>query len=168
MRPKRSRKAASAALFFAVAGLCAILAPSEAASPPAADPSKAGLEGWIDGVVGDPVAGGKIAIAGWAADRAKGTPVHRVEIFLDGSPVGFATVDVPREDVARVVGRLDYAKAGWTAVVDLRGVAPGEHRISAIAQGASGEKQSLRGDKTIRVKPAGPPPTMAPPTQPGS
>jgi hypothetical protein len=113
---------------------------------------KPGLEGWIEGVVGEPVVGGKIAVAGWAADRQTGTPVNRVEVLLDGSPVAVATVNVARPDVAKVTGRPDWDKAGWTAIVDLQGVSPGRHTISAIAAGRQGRKQSLHGDKRIEVR----------------
>jgi hypothetical protein len=167
VQTKRSRRVASGVFALVVVSLLAVFVASEATSQPA-DPTKSGIEGWIEGVVGDPVAGGKIAVAGWAADRAKGTPVHRVEMFLDGKPIGNATLDVPREDVATALGRPDFAKAGWTAVIELQGVAPGKHRISAIAQGASGDKQSLHGDKTIVVKPAAPAATMAPLVDPGA
>ena len=166
MRAVRFRRAAGVFSVFVAASLVAVFATSEAASQ-SADPAKTGLEGWIEGVVGDPVAGGKVAVAGWAADRSKGTPVYRVEMFLDGKPIGFATLDVPREDVAKALGRPDFARAGWTAVIELQGVQPGKHRISAIAQGSSGDKQSLHGDKTIVVKPAAPPATLAPPVEPG-
>jgi hypothetical protein len=142
--------------------LLASVATTRATNPaiegaPAVD-TGTGLEGWIEGVVGDPVVGGKVAVAGWAADRGKGSPVYRIEVFLDGRSAGFATVGVERADVAKVLSRPDYAKAGWTAVIDLQGVSPGAHRISAIAQDAKGTRQSLHGDKRITVRASGAPP----------
>lgn len=125
--------------------------PTGAKPTPSAVP---GLEGWIDGVVGAPVAGGKVVVGGWAADRVAGAPVSKVEVLLDGKNVGTATVGVERKDVAKTIGRDSYVRSGWNAVVDLTGVAPGPHKIGAVAYDAAGRRETLRGDQSIDVKPA--------------
>jgi len=127
---------------------------AQVAAPTVTAGAAANIEGWIEGVVGTPVVGGKIAVGGWAGDRKKGAPVAKVEVFLDGKPEAVATINVTRADVAKVVGRLDYAQSGWNAVLNLDRVSPGAHTISAIASDAAGNKQALKGEKKIDVKPA--------------
>lgn len=139
------------------AKVAAAPAPSAAAKPPAptvaAGPAT-GVEGWVEGVVGTPVAGGKVVVGGWAADRVAGAPVTKVEVLLDGKVVATANLGVERPDVVQAIGRASYARAGWNAVVDLAGVAPGRHAVSAMAYGKDGPGVALDGTRTVDVTPA--------------
>jgi hypothetical protein len=146
------------ALGAALAILSCALAPYGAAPATAtAEPAKTTtasaptLEGWIEGIVGAPVVGGQIVVGGWAGDRAKGAPVAKVEVLLDGKPEAVATTNLPRADVAKVVGRLDYAQSGWNAVLNLDDVEAGPHTVSAVAYDAEGNQKALQGGKTIQV-----------------
>ncbi len=126
----------------------ATMTPEPAKAAPA---SASTLEGWIEGIVGAPVVGGQIVVGGWAGDRAKGTPVAKVEVLLDGKPEAVATTNLPRADVAKVVGRLDYGQSGWNAVIHLDEVEAGPHTVSAVAYDAKGNQKALQGAKTIQV-----------------
>lgn len=148
----KGRNALTAALAFMSLTL-ALGSPGAASSEPtAAKPATPPmLEGWIEGIVGQPVVGGQIVIGGWAGDRSKGSPIAKVEVLLDGKPEAVATMNLPRADVAKVVGRLDYAQSGWNAVIHLDGVTPGPHTVSAVAYDAEGNQKALQGAKTIQV-----------------
>lgn len=133
--------------------------PATSAAPAAAPVTKAsaapaGLEGWIEGVVGEPVAGSKVVVGGWAADRVAGAPVAKVEVLLDGKPVATANLGVARADVAKTIGRDGYARSGWNAVLDLTGVSPGKHEVTAVAYGKDGARQPLSGTASIDVRSA--------------
>jgi hypothetical protein len=134
---------------LALSGVVPAVATPEPA--PSAGASAPMLEGWIEGIVGTPVVGGQIVVGGWAGDRAKGTPVAKVEVLLDGKPEAVATTNIPRADVAKVVGRLDYAQSGWNAVLHLDEVEAGPHTVSAVAYDAAGNRKALEGAKTIQV-----------------
>jgi hypothetical protein len=123
-----------------------------AVATPAAPPP--GVEGWLEGVVGTPVAGSKVVVGGWAADRNAGAPVTKVEVLLDGKVVATANLGVERPDVAKTVGRDSYTRAGWNAVLDLAGVAPGKHEVSAVAYRNDGTRDPLEGARSIDVTPA--------------
>lgn len=133
--------------------------PAASAAPATAPVAKASavpaaLEGWIEGVVGEPVAGSKLVVGGWAADRVAGAPVAKVEVLLDGKPVATANLGVARADVAKTIGRDGYAKSGWNAVLDLTGVSPGKHELTAVAYGKDGARQPLSGTASIDVRAA--------------
>lgn len=113
-----------------------------------------GVEGWVEGVVGTPAAGGRVVVGGWAADRVAGAPVTKVEVLLDGKVVATANLGVERPDVAKAIGRDSYARAGWNAVIDLAGVAPGRHTVSAKAYGKDGNGVALDGTRDVDVTPA--------------
>jgi hypothetical protein len=96
-------------------------------------------------------------VAGRAIGRR--APVAKVEVFLDGKPETVATINVTRADVAKVVGRLDYAQSGWNAVLSLDRVSPGAHTISAIALRRGREQASAQGreeDRRQAGRPNGP------------
>jgi hypothetical protein len=129
------------------------VAPAAPAATAASGPPP-GVEGWVEGVVGTPVAGGKVVVGGWAADRVAGAPVRKVEVLLDGKVVATANLGVERPDVVKAIGRDSYARAGWNAVLDLAGVAPGRHAVSAMAFGKDGPGVALDGARDIDVTPA--------------
>jgi len=132
----------------------ATAAPSAAVPVAKASAVPAGIEGWIEGVIGEPVAGSKVVVGGWAADRVAGSPVAKVEVLLDGKPVATANLGVARADVAKTIGRDGYAKSGWNAVLDLTGVSPGRHEVTAVAYGKDGARQALSGTAGIDVRAA--------------
>lgn len=70
---------------------------------------------------------------GWAADPENGTPVNRVEIFLDGVYKLNASLGGDRVDVSNAYGRSDYRYSGTNFSFNASGVTPGAHTVLARA-----------------------------------
>lgn len=69
-----------------------------------------------DAFVDETVAGARVDrvpafVRGWAAFPAE--PVERVELTLDGHPLGLANVGLPRPDVADILMFPDAPTSGW-------------------------------------------------------
>ena len=93
----------------------------------------------IDGAV---ATGGFLSITGFAADRERGAPVEKMEIFLDGALTGESSLSGLRPDVATHFHRQDYLWSGWSASVSLEDVPAGKHLVQIKAVGPSGKKAS--------------------------
>ena len=112
----------------------------------------AGMEGWLDGVVGGD-ARDALRVGGWAADASRGAPVAGVEVWVDDTTCIPATIGGERADVVAVSGRNDYRLSGWTALVPLAALAPGRHQLAAFAYGVHGTRAKLSGERTIEIDP---------------
>ncbi|MGD0868591.1 MAG: hypothetical protein ABSB88_03485 [Bryobacteraceae bacterium] len=90
-------------------------------------------------------------ILGWAADTAKGAPVDRVMVDVDGISAGAATLGVVRRDVENYYSRSDYFNCGWSFQMSASKLSPGEHTVTATASGPSGTAQ-LGSSRTITIR----------------
>jgi hypothetical protein len=93
---------------------------------------------------------GILYVFGWAADTAKGAPVDRVMVYVDGISAGAATVGVVRRDVEKYYSRSDYSNSGWSFEMSASLLSPGRHTVTATASGPSGTAQ-LAPSKTIAI-----------------
>jgi hypothetical protein len=76
--------------------------------------------------------------------------VSRVEVRIDGNPVGNATLGLARPDVAAAFGRPDFTNSGWSLSVNIGSLALGNHNVSAVAFNSAGASATL-GSRTITV-----------------
>ena len=56
---------------------------------------------------------GSLFISGWAMDKELGAPAKEVCIYYNGELMGEATLGLPRPDVQKHFGRLEYLNSGW-------------------------------------------------------
>lgn len=115
--------------------------------------------GWMDFAVdasdGDSTVTeyGTVNVGGWAADANTGAPVSRVEVRVDGSTVGNATLGGTRQDVANAYSRSDYLYSGWNYSLSVGAMPAGTHTLTAVAFAPDGLLATLSGSKTITVTP---------------
>jgi hypothetical protein len=93
---------------------------------------------------------GILLVYGWAADTAKGAPVDRVMVYVDGISAGAATLGQVRRDVENYYNRNDYSNSGWNFKMSASLLSPGKHTVTATASGPSGTAQ-LAPSKTITI-----------------
>jgi len=96
------------------------------------------------------VRGDTVFVRGWASDTSTGAPVFEVTIYVDGSPLGTATLGGLRPDVAQAYNRSDYTNSGWNFSASTSNLAVGSHTVTAVAHGFSATT-SLSGSKTINI-----------------
>ncbi len=84
---------------------------------------------------------GVLYVWGWAADGAKGAPVDRVVVYVDGISAGAAMLGGVRQDVEEHYGRSDYSKSGWDFSMLASRLRSGTHTVTATAFGFSGTAQ---------------------------
>ncbi|MGD0869654.1 MAG: hypothetical protein ABSB88_08900 [Bryobacteraceae bacterium] len=84
---------------------------------------------------------GILSIWGWAADTAKGAPVDRVMVYVDGIDAGAAMLGVTRRDVEKYFSRSDYSNCGWSFQMPASKLSPGKHTVTVTASGPSGTAQ---------------------------
>lgn len=100
--------------------------------------------GWIDGGVFGPESAhlnSNIVLSGWAGDAEVGSPVARIDIRLDGTKVGEATLGLQRDDLA--AGDPSLARAGWTFSYNVGHLSSGWHQFTAIAYDSQGASRAL-------------------------
>ena len=85
------------------------------------------------------VSGGLLTLTGWAIDSQMHAPVGSVKILIDGQPVGYATLNVSRPDVANYFGDARYTNSGITYSGGIGGLAVGTHTASVIAYDSGGQ-----------------------------
>ncbi|AEU36103.1 RHS repeat-associated core domain protein [Granulicella mallensis MP5ACTX8] len=105
---------------------------------------------------------GLLQVGGWAA-TAQSCPVAAVEIDIDQTAIGYASLDKVRSDVQSLVYNNDghHADCGYNFVGSIGGASVGPHSVNVYALDASGNRQLLvdgPGNNTITVS-ADPPPT---------
>lgn len=105
--------------------------------------------GEIDLPVDSLLFGGQpVEITGFAVDFEG---VERVEIYVDGNPLGNAVLGLPRPGVASSFpGYPGVATAGWSFVLDVEGLADGFHQLQAIVVDEQGGT-TLIGERTFKV-----------------
>ena len=114
--------------------------PARAPATPCVAPAMA----WIDSPEAGATVSGRFELRGWAFKSGVG--VARVDVLLDGRPVGRVVYGLARPDVAAYWRQRDARGAadpqlplvGFDALVDLPGVAPGEHRLGLRIYGRDG------------------------------
>ncbi len=74
-----------------------------------------------------------LLVSGWAVDPQDGAPVSQVQILIDGTPAGTATLGQPRSDVAATYNNPAYLNSGWTFTQAASGLSLGTHTVTAIA-----------------------------------
>jgi hypothetical protein len=69
-------------------------------------------------------------VGGWAVAESR---VKRIAIYVDGQFVSFAPLDAKRPDIAKLYAKTfpDAEASGWTTMLDVTGMADGEHQIVA-------------------------------------
>jgi lipopolysaccharide heptosyltransferase II len=93
----------------------------------------------IDGGINAPGPGG-LTITGWAVSRAG---IDRIAVELDGASVGSAHYGTRRPDVADAYPEhQDALLSGFTFLLPRRALKAGQHRITVMAIGKSGAKNS--------------------------
>src|SRR5438309_1330033 len=91
-------------------------------------------------------------VRGWAIDTGAsgGTGVDRVQVFLDGQPVGDADYGRAQPDVEARFGR-NFGPSGWSIRFDPGGGAPGTHTLSVrVHSSVSGAETSYSRSVTLR------------------
>ncbi len=91
-----------------------------------------------------------IIVFGWAADSDNGAPVSRVDVYIDGTLEGEATLGITRSDVTDTLRRQDYARSGWSLRIPASSLIPGTHFVAATATGPSGSVE-LPGGRAFAV-----------------
>lgn len=96
----------------------------------------------------------QLVVYGWAADIDGKIPVKKVQIFVDGKPIGFAQLKIKRADVAINLKRPDWEYSGWGFTVKMK-LKKGPHEIYAIAFNSDNKKiqlTNLNNNKSFKVK----------------
>ncbi len=113
--------------------------------------------GFVDSA-GDSVTGsstisnsGSVLVQGWAADAQQGSPVSSVQVLIDGTTAGTATLGLSRPDVAASYGKPAYGLSGWSFTLPASGLAPGSHVATALATDSLGLKTTLTNSSTFSV-----------------
>jgi hypothetical protein len=78
---------------------------------------------------------GPLRVRGWVGATV---PIVRISILLDGSPVQYTVPSGSRPDVDSLYPWLSNKNKGWSASIDLSGLSPGTHRLSAQALESGG------------------------------
>jgi hypothetical protein len=81
-----------------------------------------------------------IIISGWVGDPQDGAPVKQVQVLMDGTAIGNATLGSTRTDVAAV--HPTYLKSGWTFTYSAAKLA-GPHTFTAVAYDNEGLSTTL-------------------------
>jgi len=89
----------------------------------------------VDGVL---AVGGFVEVTGFAVEP-NGAPVAKVQLTLDGSQPGEASLSGLRPDVLAHFNRPDYLWSGWSGRISLERVRPGRHTVEMTAYTHSGE-----------------------------
>jgi phospholipase C len=84
-----------------------------------------------------------MVVAGWAADREDGSPVAKVQVYLDGTYVGNATLGYTRQDVANGYNNQNYVRSGWELDYNIGNLAGGSHQFTAVAYDSAGASTQL-------------------------
>ena len=85
----------------------------------------------------------KLFVVGWAADPEDGAPVTKVQVLIDGSVVGNATLGDVRTDVATAFGNAAYTNSGWHFTYNIGSLAVGTHAVTAVAYDSVGGNKQI-------------------------
>jgi hypothetical protein len=88
---------------------------------------------------------GYLEVSGWVADPQDGAPVSQVQVLVDGTAIGNATLGLSRPDVK------GYPNSGWWLKVPASGLSLGTHSVSAIATDSLSKSTTLARTRSITV-----------------
>lgn len=93
--------------------------------------------GYIDTPVNFDYVKGTIVVSGWALDEntfTTGAGVNAVEIRVDGTLMGYATLGYARPDVRQAYPTIQNSiNSGWRFLLDTTKLADARHRLTAVA-----------------------------------
>jgi hypothetical protein len=78
---------------------------------------------------------------GWAADPEDGAPVSKVQVLIDGTVIGNATLGGARPDVA--VADPRYLNSGWSFTSQVGSLSIGQHTLTVIAFDSTGAQTNI-------------------------
>lgn len=121
--------------FFSLVLLAGLAAANLRAAGPGDTAEGVCLLNSADGVL---TTDGYLEVVGFAVDPRDGAPVAKVDLLVDGHPVGGVSLGGFRPDVVAHFARADYLWSGWRGTVRLRDLWPGARSVSAVAHTRSG------------------------------
>ena len=89
-------------------------------------------------------------ISGWAADPTDGSPLSKVQIYIDGNPIGAPMLGISRPDVASYYSNPAYANSGFQLTYPAGSLSVGTHIVKAVATNG-GNLSTTLGSITINV-----------------
>ena len=113
------------------------------------------LETAVDSVTGFSTisqSSGTLYVSGWAADYQDNGPAQTVQILIDGTPAGLATLGQARPDVAAYFNNPAWANTGYQLLLSGQGLTVGTHTITAIATDSL-ELSTSFGPLTVTIAP---------------
>jgi hypothetical protein len=84
-----------------------------------------------------------LVITGTAGDPHDGTPVLQVQILIDGTVVGNATLGMASPGLKATYNNPAYANGGWSFTCPASGLSLGTHTLTAIARDSLGLTTTL-------------------------
>ena len=107
---------------------------------------------WIDTPLPGAAAAGTLDITGWAFKDGVG--VARVEVLIDGRPIGDAVYGLPNPGVAtywQVSTDPAHPNVGFAASLDIRALPPGRHWLGLRVHGRDGSVETWA-EQPVRIK----------------
>lgn len=92
-----------------------------------------------------------LLVGGWAADPHDGAPVSQVQILIDGTVVGNATLGLPRPDIDAAFNNPAYLNSGWKFLYPASGLSTGTHTVTVVAHDSLSLSTTI-GTRTITVQ----------------
>ena len=115
------------------------------------------LFGWFDRVINTRTHSNiltqsdTLKVWGWAADEHDGAPVSQVQIRIDGTAVGDATLGLSRPDVK------NYPNSGWSFTYPAAGFSLGNHLVEMESWNSLGNSAIRTGTFSVAATSTGPP-----------
>jgi trimeric autotransporter adhesin len=111
----------------------------------AVTPPIGNLENAVDSVSGASaiLPSGTLFVSGWAADYHDNGPAKSVQVFIDGTAAGFATLGKYRPDVASYFSNPAWSNVGWTFSYSVASLAGPNHAVIAVAEDSLGVTTTL-------------------------
>ncbi len=135
-------------------------APSVTKTTTVLAPANTAPIGSFDSLTASVTEGKTIYANGWAADNEMGSPITRVDVYLDGVDVANATLGGVRADVANAYGRSDYTNSGWSWSFNTSGLSHTTHSVEVKLVDAQG-LVTTKGPKTFTVSTSKPATTLS-------
>jgi N-acetylmuramoyl-L-alanine amidase len=96
--------------------------------------------GYMDTPAAGQMLKGSTNVSGWFLD---GGGVSKIEVLVDGNPVGQAVYGDARPDVQRVIPEYNNGNAGYHYVLDTTKLSDGNHKITVKETGNKGNTTLL-------------------------
>src|SRR5437764_14589339 len=87
--------------------------------------------------------GDTLFVGVWTLSLHDALPIAKVQVFLDGTLIGNATLGLSRQDVASYFNRSDWGNSGWSLNYNVGNLAAGSHTITAVAYDSRGATAQL-------------------------